>query len=115
LLKSYSLEKCRPIIESVMDDLSILGLAKAMPTALTDDEEQRVALARAIVHSPNIILADDPTQRLNSIDEEHALELLDAVVSDRQCALVLVTQSEKAAAICNTHYILKNGLSLVGS
>jgi len=109
LLKSYSLEKARPLIESVMDDLCISELKNAMPTSLSDDEKQRVALARAVVHSPNIIFADDPTGDLNVGEEDRILALLDAAVSDRQCVLVLVTQSTKATALCTTQYTLKNG------
>jgi len=109
LLNSYSIEKSRPLVESVMDDLGLLGLENAMPASLSEDEKQRVALARAIVHSPNLILANDPTGDLNSRDEELILELINATVSDRQCALVLVTQSTKAASICSSQYILENG------
>jgi len=108
LLKSYSLEKSRPIIEKIMDDFGLLGLENTAPTSLSEVEKHRVALARATVHTPEIIFADNPTGELNTKDEEHFLELLDASVSDRQCALVLMTHSAKSASICESQYKLEN-------
>ncbi|MCX2564007.1 cell division ATP-binding protein FtsE [Acetobacter thailandicus] len=65
------------ISEEVKAILSWVGLGAhtGMPSAsLSGGEQQRTALARAIVHRPEIILADEPT---NALEESQAYRLLD--------------------------------------
>jgi ABC-type lipoprotein export system ATPase subunit len=95
--------------------LSAVGLAEragAWPRELSGGEMQRVAVARALATRPALLLADEPTGNLDSASGEWVLALL-AELSEREgAALVLVTHSEAAAAICHRVVRMKDGRRL---
>ena len=62
------------------------------PVQLSGGEQQRVALARAFVLEPPIVMADEPTGNLDSVNGRHVLELLTTSDSARPATtLVMVT------------------------
>jgi ABC-type lipoprotein export system ATPase subunit len=92
--------------------LSRVGLAHrsdALPSQLSGGEQQRVAIARALVHRPALLLADEPTGNLDSANGENILNLLRELTDETRTALVLVTHSEEAAAICHRRVRLRDG------
>jgi putative ABC transport system ATP-binding protein len=94
------------------DLLDQLGLGKrtdAQPAQLSGGEQQRVALARALIHSPALLLADEPTGNLDPISARPALELIRQQCATRQTAVVMVTHSESAARLADATYRLENG------
>jgi ABC-type lipoprotein export system ATPase subunit len=95
--------------------LAAVGLAEragAWPRELSGGEMQRVAVARALATRPALLLADEPTGNLDSASGEWVLALL-AELSEREgAALVLVTHSEAAAAICHRVVRMKDGRRL---
>lgn len=58
----------------VLNLVGLTGKAKSLPTAMSGGEQQRVALARALVHSPPVIIADEPT---GNIDPEMSVEIME--------------------------------------
>lgn len=70
----------------------------ARPDALSGGEQQRVALVRALAHSPDLVLADEPTGNLDAETGEQVLELMDRLVSRTGRSLVLATHSAEVAA-----------------
>lgn len=92
--------------------LSRVGLghrAEALPSQLSGGEQQRVAIARALVHRPALLLADEPTGNLDSANGDNILALLRELTDETGTALVLVTHSEEAAAICHRRVRLRDG------
>jgi putative ABC transport system ATP-binding protein len=84
--------------------------SEAPPTELSGGEQQRVAIARALIHRPALILADEPTGNLDSANGANILALLRELTDETRTALVLVTHSEEAAAICHRRVHLRDGL-----
>lgn len=81
-----------------LDKIGMAGLARRLPRRLSGGEQQRVAIARALVHSPRLILADEPTGSLDQSTGDSVIGgLLDAV-QDRECALVVVTHDPFVAS-----------------
>jgi putative ABC transport system ATP-binding protein len=80
------------------------------PVQLSGGEQQRVALARAFVLDPPIVLADEPTGNLDSVNGEHVLDLLLSRNRDRGTTLVLVTHDPQISARAERRIVLRDGL-----
>jgi ABC-type lipoprotein export system ATPase subunit len=83
--------------------------ADALPAQLSGGEQQRIAIARALIHQPALVLADEPTGNLDSGHGANILALLRTLTDETGAALVLVTHSEEAAAICHRRLHLRDG------
>jgi len=68
------------------------------PDDLSGGQQQRVAIARAIVGNRGLLLADEPTGALDSVTADKVIELLASLVTERRCALVLVTHEPRFAS-----------------
>ena len=80
--------------------LNLVGLkdkARSYPPELSGGEQQRVALARAMVHSPPIIIADEPT---GNIDPELSVEIMELLTAINKVGttVVVVTHEQELAA-----------------
>ena len=102
------LERARGLLDSV-------GLADRMdhyPVQLSGGEQQRVALARAFILQPPIVLADEPTGNLDSVNGEHVLQLLLDLNRVEGTTLVLVTHDAAVAAFAHRRITLRDGMLL---
>ncbi|MFA6512476.1 MAG: cell division ATP-binding protein FtsE [Patescibacteria group bacterium] len=87
----------RKIREIVPQVLKIVGLEEKMgryPNQLSGGEQQRVAIARALVHRPKILLADEPTGNLDSINAQDIITLLKKI-NEFGTTVVLVTHNRE--------------------
>ena len=93
--------------------LAAVGLKERMrhlPSELSGGEMQRVALARALVTDPEVVLADEPTGNLDAMTGAEILKMLADLSRGSATALVMVTHSPEAAAICDRVLTLENGV-----
>lgn len=93
--------------------LSKVGLGNRLahlPAELSGGEMQRVALARALVTEPEVVLADEPTGNLDAMTGADILRMLQELSKGTAVALVMVTHSPEAAAICDRVLTLENGI-----
>ncbi len=99
----------RDRVDAFLERVGLLPRADALPSQLSGGEQQRVAIARALAHRPRLILADEPTGNLDSANGAIVLTLLRELTDETGTALVLVTHSEEAAAICHRRLHLRDG------
>jgi len=85
------------------------SFAGRYPHQLSGGQMQRVAIARAIVHSPRILLADEPIGNLDSASAEVVMKLLRRIADETQTAILMATHSLEAAAITDTIVTLRDG------
>jgi putative ABC transport system ATP-binding protein len=81
----------------MLDAVGISALARRYPRELSGGELQRIAIARALVHSPRLVLADEPTGNLDPRSAAQILALLRAQVKANAGAGILITHSRNAA------------------
>ena len=81
-----------------------------LPSELSGGEMQRVALARALVTDPELVLADEPTGNLDALTGAEILKMLADLSAGSETALVMVTHSPEAAAICDRVLTLEDGI-----
>jgi putative ABC transport system ATP-binding protein len=71
-----------------------LGLAdrlNALPRQLSGGQQQRVAIARALVHSPSVVLADEPTANLDTERAYQVVETFANLIHEQNRAGIMVT------------------------
>jgi len=92
--------------------LEAVGLADRMdhyPVQLSGGEQQRVALARAFMAKPPVLMADEPTGNLDSVNGAHVLELLLSLNQREGTTLVLVTHDQALATRADRIITLRDG------
>ena len=82
----------------MLDHLGIsLELLDRKPDEVSGGELQRVAIARALVAKPKLLLADEPTSRLDPITQKKTMTLLREITSETETAVLLVTHDPDIA------------------
>ena len=94
----------------LLERVGLLSRAEAHPYELSGGEIQRVAIARALVSGTRLLLADEPTGNLDTVNGEKVLELLNAVRRERGVTLVLATHSEAAAKRADRSVEIRDGV-----
>lgn len=110
LLTGTTPREARAPVERLLARIGLADRANARPNVLSGGEQQRVSLARALIHRPALLLADEPTGNLDPQTAGQALALMQEIVSETQCAMLMVTHSDQAAAICERHLRLHDGI-----
>ena len=98
--------------EAARQRLRWVGLeekAASMPYQLSGGQMQRVSLARALVHSPDLLIADEPTGNLDTASGEQVLALLAEAAARFGATVLIATHSAEAAAIATVRVRLRDG------
>ncbi len=95
-------------IEEVMEEMNISHRRHQFPQQLTGGQQQRVAIARALVSMPRLILADEPTGNLDSINSEEVMKLL-TQINDKGTTVIMVTHSPHDASYAHRTINLFDG------
>jgi putative ABC transport system ATP-binding protein len=93
---------------SALDELDVADRADRFPDELSGGQRQRVAIARAIVGERGLLLADEPTGALDSVNGEAVMRLLRAA-THRGVAGVVVTHEAQLAAWADRVVFLRDG------
>ena len=88
---------------SALRKVGLGGEANKRPNQLSGGQMQRVAIARAIVNDPEIILADEPTGALDSVNSMQIADLLKEISRDR--LIIMVTHNDTLAEMYSTRII----------
>lgn len=113
---AFALEVCEASPEEIRDKtpriLDLVGMLKRKdncPDELSGGERQRVSIARALVHSPKILIADEPTGNLDPINAWEIIDLLERI-NKRGTVVILATHNKAIVDRLKRRVILmKNG------
>lgn len=83
-------------VELILDKVQIMHRRNHYPQQLSGGQQQRVAVARAVVNNPKLILADEPTGNLDSINGNEVMQML-SDLNEQGTTIIMVTHSEHDA------------------
>jgi putative ABC transport system ATP-binding protein len=92
----------------LLDELGLADRADTFPDDLSGGERQRVAIARAMVGDRRLLLADEPTGALDSVNGEAVMRMLRAACK-RGMAGVLVTHDAQLASWADQVVFIRDG------
>ncbi|MFT9819106.1 ABC transporter ATP-binding protein [Lysinibacillus sp. NPDC056185] len=94
---------------TIAEKLGISNILNKYIYEISGGQAQRVAIARAIIHSPKLILADEPTGNLDSKAAEEVMEELSKINNELGTTIMLVTHDAIAASYCDRIIFIKDG------
>ena len=97
---------------SVQQILSLLGLEDKIshkPSELSGGEQQRVAIARAVINRPSLLLADEPTGNLDTVNSKMVLDMLQELHVKYGQTIIMITHNPEAAATAGRTIQMKDG------
>ena len=93
----------------LLSEVGLTGRGHHYPSQLSGGEQQRIAIARAFANDPLILLADEPTGNLDSVNGRHIIDLLRNVNERRGTTLVLATHDASLAEMAHERVALLDG------
>jgi putative ABC transport system ATP-binding protein len=82
----------KKLVDDVLEQIKMTHRKKNFPRQLSGGQQQRVAIARAVITKPLLILADEPTGNLDSVNGEEIVDLL-TDLNQEGTTVVMVTHS----------------------
>ena len=113
-LQLAGVRRARARALAMMDLAGIADLADRQPHQLSGGQMQCVAIARALVHEPGLLLADEPTGRLDTQTAETVMDLLLRIRNELGTSVLMATHSPATAAVCDRRLVLSNGMLTTG-
>lgn len=94
--------------DAMLDKLGLIDRAGFLPYQLSGGQRRRAMAARCLIHSPELILADEPT---NDLDDEWAAKVVEllAEAAQKGAGVVMVTHNSRWTAAAALKYKMQNG------
>lgn len=104
----YPFSKVRDVVPKVIKIVGLKGKEFRYPEQLSGGEQQRVAIARSLVHRPKILIADEPTGNLDSINTREIVDLL-LKINKFGTTILLVTHNREVVNALKKRVVLLDG------
>lgn len=95
--------------EALLVEMGLENRSQHYPNELSGGERQRVAIARSLANDPAILLADEPTGNLDSVNSARILEILIGLQKKRGMTLIVVTHENDIAQAAPRHIRIRDG------
>ena len=99
----------KALMDEIVQMLSLEDKLKNMPNNLSGGQQQRVAIARALMTKPAIVLADEPTGKLDSQTSADVLGLLKRTSAAFDQTIVMITHNDEIAQLADRIVRIEDG------
>lgn len=96
-------------VSPLVSELGIEHVCKRQPDSMSGGEQQRVAIGRALVTNPSLILADEPTGSLDSVNGRKLCESFRRLSQEKGTTVLMVTHNPVVAFAADRIVVLKDG------
>ncbi len=93
----------------LMDFLNIESQKNSFPEYMSGGEKQRVAIARALINNPEMILADEPSGNLDTIQSMEIYNLFNSLRNQFNQTFIIVTHDKELSKLTDKTILLKDG------
>jgi putative ABC transport system ATP-binding protein len=94
---------------AALEELGLSERAEHYPDELSGGERQRVAIARAVVGQRHLLLADEPSGALDSLNGEAVMRLILGACREQEVAAIVVTHDAQLASWADRVIFLRDG------
>lgn len=108
-LGKYSKSECEDRAYEKLKWLDMDKFATKLSSKLSGGQQQRVAIARALVNDPTIIMGDEPTGNLDSVNTQIVFDILRGLARDRGQTIISVTHDNEFAQNSDRIIEMKDG------
>lgn len=89
--------------------VDMLDYAERYPNEVSGGQQQRVAIARSLIIQPDLILADEPTGALDTVNSRMIIDLFIKLNNERETAILLVTHDMSIANMASSKLVISDG------
>jgi len=108
-LDKWSVKEMDKRLQAITHQLGIESLLNKRTYEVSGGQAQRTAIARALIHSPSLLLADEPTGNLDSKAARDVMQILEMINQTNGTTMMLVTHDALAASYCHRVIFIKDG------
>ena len=96
-------------VNELLENIDLAHAGAALPHELSGGEIQRVSVVRAIAHSPQVLLADEPTASLDSDTGRDLVQLMFNMGRDQGCTMIITTHDPDIINLADARLPIQDG------
>ncbi|MCM3715295.1 ABC transporter ATP-binding protein [Halalkalibacter oceani] len=108
-LDGHKVKDMKQKAAEIAEKLGITGIMSKRTYEISGGQAQRAAVARAMIHTPKLLLADEPTGNLDSKSSKDVMSMLESINQQERTTMMLVTHDPQAASYCNRVVFIRDG------
>ncbi len=93
----------------ILDAVSLGKRINHLPKQLSGGEKQRVAIARALITQPQILIADEPTGHLDTVNAKEIFDLFSELNEKSGLTIILATHNQKLGSLAKRQIFIQDG------
>jgi len=112
LLNGYKPDERRERVNNLLEAVDLTKRAHHRPDQLSGGEQQRVAIARALAPKPTLVLADEPTANLDTVNGQQVMEIMTRLNEETGVTFIFATHDPRVIKYARRVITLQDGLVL---
>jgi putative ABC transport system ATP-binding protein len=110
LLTGHKADERRERVTQLLEAVGLSDRANNRPDQMSGGQQQRVAIARALVTNPSLVLADEPTANLDTVNGEQVMEIMARLNKETGVTFVFATHDPRVIKYARRVVTLRDGL-----